>query len=292
MPRRSQSVVDFTESAIERIARLEALPQPSLIKTRYPVVLLHGFGIMAAVRRRGHLHSEAMQLRERGVWAYAPNVAPYNTVQARCEMWKERIDHVLEETGADQITLIAHSMGGLDGRYLISQMGLHDRVGALVTISTPHRGSAIADFIIEQPDQLQEWLANVADWIGTRAIGEESSNARRAVRELTPEFMSTTFNPSVPDHPDVEYWSYAGRAGKGTDVPIDPFFYMLNNYLYKREGVNDGYVSVRSAKWGSFLGTIDADHARQVGIDSRLGGSFDSGGFYRSIVERLAEHGF
>lgn len=283
---------DLPTSALQRVAGLKPFPQPPVIPLRYPVLLMHGFGIVASVRRGGHMHELAMMLRAHGVRAYAPNVAPYNTVAERSAMWKQRIERMLDETGAETFTVIAHSMGGLDARYLISNMDLHEYVPALVTISTPHRGTSIAEFVLDQPEMVREWLANMADWVGTRALDDSSSNALQAVSELTPEHMQHTFNPQVPDHPSVQYWSYAGRAGKGTDVPLDPFFYALNNYLYKREGVNDGYVAVDSAKWGDFLGTIDADHARQVGLDSRLGADFDTEAFYRSIVEMLYEKGY
>lgn len=282
----------FTESAIQRFAGLEAFPQPPVIPLRHPVVLLHGFGIMAAFQRGGHLHQEAMYLRQRGVRAYAPNVAPYNSIPVRAEMWKERVQHILDETGADHLSLIAHSMGGLDARYLISRLGLHEHVRALVTVSTPHRGTAIANAVLNQPDLVRDWLANVADYIGARALDDSPSDVLGAVSELTPEHMQSTFNPDVPDHPSVRYWSYAGQAGRGTDVPLDPFFYVLNSIVHKHEGVNDGYVSVESAKWGTFLGTIDADHARQIGIRSSLGADFDSNAFYADVVRMLANEGF
>lgn len=283
---------DLPTSALQRFANLEPLPQPPIIPLRYPVLLMHGFGILASVRRGGHMHELAMNLRHHGVHAYAPNVAPYNTVAARSEMWLRRIDHMLEETGAPRFTIVAHSMGGLDARYLISKRGLHDRVEAVVTISTPHRGTPIATLALNQPDMVREWLANMADWVGTRALEDTPSDAMQAVKELTPAFMRDTFNPEVPNHPSVRYWSYAGRAGKGTDVPLDPFFYMLNTYLYKREGLNDGYISVDSAKWGDFLGTIDADHARQVGLNSNLGADFDANAFYTSIIRMLYDQGY
>lgn len=237
------------------------------------------------------MHDIAMALRENGVWAFAPNVAPYNTVAVRAQMWEDRIAHMLNQSGADRFSIIAHSMGGLDARYLIHTTDLHEKIEALVTVSTPHRGTSIANLALEQPDKVREWLANVFDWIGSKAMQDSPSNALDSVRELTPDHVQNTFNPAVPDHPDVRYWSYAGRAGKGTDVPLDPFFYMLNNLLYSREGINDGYVSVQSAKWGTFLGTIDADHARQVGIESNLGASFDAPAFYRAIVRMLADEG-
>ena len=282
----------FTESAIQRLTGLDAYPQPPLIPLRGPVMLMHGFGILASFQRGGHLHQEAMYLRERGIRAYAPNVAPYNSIRVRAAMWKQRIEHILDETQADGLSLIAHSMGGLDARYLITQLGFHEHVHSLVTVSTPHRGTPIAEVVLDQPDLVRDWLADLADYIGSRALEDSPSDALTAVSELTPEYMATTFNPSVPDHSSVQYWSYAGQAGKGTDVPLDPFFYVLNAITYKREGVNDGYVSVDSAKWGTFLGTIDADHARQIGIASSLGGAFDAKAFYADIARRLAQEGF
>src|SRR5215467_13558972 len=49
-----------------------------------------------------------------------------------------------------EIHIVAHSMGGLDTRYLLSRnlQGLAERVVSLSTISTPHRGSPIADLLL------------------------------------------------------------------------------------------------------------------------------------------------
>ncbi len=282
----------LSASALKRLTGLEPFPQPSIIPTRRPIVLMHGFGIGASLRRGGHLHEEAMHLRSRGVRAVAPNVSPYNTVTSRCETWQRRLRRILDELQADRFSIIAHSMGGLDARYLISKKGWHEYVDVLVTVATPHRGSSIATLTLKQPESVREWLANMADWLGTHILEDGSADVRRAVRELTPEYVQTTFNNEVPDHSDVDYWSYGCRAGKGTDTPIDPIFRYFNSHLYEQEGLNDGIVSVNSAKWGQYLGTVDADHARQVGIRSRLAADFDSNEFYATIAERLAKHGY
>jgi triacylglycerol lipase len=279
-------------SALRRLTGLESFPQPPVIPVKAPVVLMHGFGVGASFRRGGHLHEEALHLRSRGVRAIAPNVSPYNTVRARTSQWDERLRHVLETTGTDRLLLIAHSMGGLDARYLISKMGWHEVVDALVTISTPHRGSAIASLVLDQPDLVRDWISDVANWVGTHILEDGSADVRQALKELTPSFMESTFNPEVPNDPNVEYWSYGCQAGKGTDVPIAPIFRYLNRYLFDREGVNDGIVSVESARWGKYQGTIDADHGRQVGVSSGLASHFDSNGFYASIVDDFAEAGY
>ncbi len=227
-----------------------------------------------------------------GVLAYAPNVVPYNTVAVRTEMWIDRIAHVLSETGADKLNLIAHSMGGLDARYLICQHAMHDRIATLTTIATPHRGTHIAEFIVTRPERVRHLLAELADWLGTRAVPEGEADFRTAVAELTPEHMIEHFNRENGDHPAVRYQSYGGAAGKGTVVPANPFLRIGNNLLFATEGPNDGIVSVSSAKWGEYLGTIDADHAAQVGLSFGTGSRFSSNDFFHEVVCRLAAEGY
>ena len=52
-------------------------------------------------------------------------------------------------TGGDLHIIARTSMGGLDSRFLLSNnlLGLADRVVSLSTVSTPHRGSPVADLI-------------------------------------------------------------------------------------------------------------------------------------------------
>src|SRR5262249_40078789 len=44
-----------------------------------------------------------------------------------------------------KVHLIAHSMGGLDSRYMISRLGMADRILSLTTLGTPHQGTSLAD---------------------------------------------------------------------------------------------------------------------------------------------------
>jgi triacylglycerol lipase len=282
----------FTETAIRRFAGLDAFPLPPIIPVRYPVVLMHGFGMLAGLRRGGHFRDTAESLRLRGVRAYAPNVAPYNTVEARGSMWIRRIEHVLAETRSSKVNLIAHSMGGLDARWIIAHRGLGDRVGALVTVSTPHRGSSLAEYILSSPDRIRNWLTDVANWMGTQIVDDGGADFRTAVAELTPSNVIDNFNSAVIDDERVRYWSYAGVAGRGCDHSTNPFLRLFNNYLYDREGINDGMVSVESAKWGDYLGEISADHAQQIGAAFPGSSGFSPAEFYASVAEMLANHDF
>ena len=279
----------ITSTAIRRITRLEAFPQPEVIPLREPVVLMHGFGLLAFLARGGHLHEEAMYLRVRGVLAFAPNVSPYDTIAERAATWKSHIDEILSQTRQRHVHLIAHSMGGLDARYLISKLGMHSHVRSLTTISTPHRGSSIAELVLERPGKVQEWISDAANWIGERALEESGTDFHRAIQNLTPSALQDSFNPEVLDHPDVWYRSFAGAVGKGTLYGINPLLRPFNSLLYSREGVNDGIVAVSSAKWGEFEGEIAADHAQQIGIDILPSSDFSSSEFIADLVRDLAQ---
>ncbi len=285
------SIAQRAERLARRAIKLVPLPQPPLVRTRYPVVLMHGFGALANLMQGGVLHAEAMHLRGHGVLAYAPHVNPYDTVAVRAAAWSERLDAVLAETGAEKVSLVAFSSGGLDARYLISTLGRAAQVAALVTVSTPHRGSAVADYLLSRPERLRAWAVGLMDFVGRAAYEPAAPRTEDALRELTPVWVCDTFNPAHPDHPDIYYASWAGRAGRGTGVPISPALAVPNRILYAATGVNDGLVAVESARWGEVLGTLDADHGQQVGLRFARG-SFDAKAFYLGLARDLGERGF
>lgn len=288
----ARPVSDLGKTTLRRFAGRTVFPQPEVISTRHPLVLMHGFGLLASLRRGGHLHDQAMHLRGHGVSAYAPNVSPYHTIPVRAELWCAIIGQILEETGSEKVNLVAHSMGGLDARYLISELRMHHAVASLVTIASPHRGSALADLVLEQPERLQGWMTDAARWVSDATMAGTPSDFHRAVSDLTPEYVTSTFNPSVPDHPDVRYWSYTAHAGRGTDVSINPLLAPLNMMLYAREGPNDGFVSEESGRWGECLGVIKADHAQQIGIGRSIGSKFDSNAFITDVARMLKAEGY
>lgn len=278
-------------TTLARFTVLDPFPQPEVVCTRYPVVLMHGFGLLAGLRRHGHLHEEALFLRSHGVLAYAPNVSPYQTIAVRAGQWADRLARVLGETGAAKVNLVAHSMGGLDARYLIGPLGFQDRVASLTTVSTPHHGSSIAVLALEQPEKLRDALADFVNWMGASTQLHPTADVLAALLELTPEHVCDTFNCTVPDHDAILYRSFAGQAGRGTAHAINPLLRLQNHLLYTREGPNDGLVSVESARWGTFCGTLDADHAEQVGLRLIPGGGFDSNAFYLAQAAALRDAG-
>lgn len=249
------------------------------------VVLMHGFGAFMHLLADVSIRPMVAALTGVGRSVHAPMVQPYDTVPERAARWMEHLRRIRAESSSD-LHLIGFSSGGLDARYVITRLGGHEIVASLTTISAPHHGSSLAEFILETPQPVRKGLVGFADWMGDRLEGAERARAGRALEELTTTFVSEEFNPLTPDHPGVVYRSWAGRAGKGTDVPIIPILRIPNRIVYNREGPNDGIVSVSSATWSGFRGTIDADHARQIGVKA-MNGVFDATSFISSIVDGL-----
>jgi hypothetical protein len=76
----------------------------------------------------------------------APQVPVSESAAVRGRQLKEAIRLQLENMPPDtRVHILAHSMGGLDGRWVIAKGGLADRIDSLTTIATPHRGTSLGD---------------------------------------------------------------------------------------------------------------------------------------------------
>lgn len=246
--------------------RLSPDPQPPYYQLSHPVVLIHGWGMIGSLFRTGMFHHLALELRKQGIVAFAPNVVPYHSIETRAQEWKLRINRILEQTNAEKVHLIAHSMGGLDMRYFISELDGWQVTQSLTTVSTPHHGAVMAQFTLDRPELLQKFVYQAFKVLGDSAFPHTPSDPKVSIRQLTKRYINEEFNPNILDHPAVIYQSCAGVSGKGTSDRVHPSLKLQNLLIYQHEGVNDGMISVESAKWSGFMGTFNADHARQVGI--------------------------
>jgi triacylglycerol lipase len=221
-----------------------------------PVVLHHGF--MGLEFRAGPMNLLSnfrgidRAIAGRGHPLILSRVHPTAGVETRARQLKEVILRQLDILGRPQepVLLIAHSMGGLDARYMIARLGMADRVRALLTVTAPHRGTPYADWCVRH--------------IGRRLGGFQLLNFLRwdmqAAIDLTTE-SCRRFNEQVPDHPDVRYFSVSA-ARPWHRVPA----FALHAYkiVYDAEGDNDCLISVRSSTWGEHLGVWPADHFHTI----------------------------
>lgn len=103
------------------------------------------------------------------------------------------------------VNIVAHSMGGLDARYMISRLKPPNvKVLSLTTIASPHRGSAFADYVFEQigPENLPRFYRVL------QLMRIETG----AFSQLTRRYMTKDFNLKTPDREGVRYFSYGAMA--------------------------------------------------------------------------------
>ncbi len=247
---------------------------------RHPVVFCHGMLAMTMLRMQVPEEANYFThlrpfLRERGIEALYPSVEPTGGVAARAEQLRDLIRHWTDEP----INLIAHSMGGLDARFLITHLGMADRVASLTTIAAPHHGTTIADWFCLNFRQRVPLLLTL------EAFGINVDGFRDCRTDVC-----RTFNERTPNVPGVRYFSYTASVPSSR---VSPLLRRAWNILTPAEGANDGLVSVRSAVWGQVLGTLSVDHFAQTpdGLFVRPGETFDAVNFYSHLIEDLAHRG-
>lgn len=166
------------------------------------------------------------------------------------QLKRQCMDHLQRLGGADaRMVIIAHSMGGLDARYMITHLGMAERVDALLTISTPHRGSAYHDYLIGQLGplaRLQPVLKVAVDLEGIWDV----TVARTRV-----------FNERVPDVPGVRYYCVTASCPRER-APV--FLRGAHAHILATQGPNDGLVAIESARWGTELGHWPFHHLHLV----------------------------
>lgn len=106
---------------------------------RRPVLLVHGYGCS-----RGIWCTQRARLEAAGhVVATITLTPPFGHIDEMVPLLAKRIDDVLAATGASQLVLVGHSMGGLVCRDYLAVHG-GDKVASLITLATPHQGSQLA----------------------------------------------------------------------------------------------------------------------------------------------------
>jgi triacylglycerol lipase len=243
----------------------------------YPIVLAHGvcpFDILwnRALRidntddpKLDNLHyfkGVRTMLESRGYVARHARVRWASGVDDRATDLAENVRLILRDTEADKVNIIAHSMGGLDARHMLfnDRNGgkIHERIASLTTISTPHEGSPVADWMCAHLSPLRKVVPTLG--IDLKGIGDLRSAACRRFND-DPEVKS--FESACESA--IEFRTYAGaQSFWGVFAPLKLAYVIIE----RSEGENDGLVSIPSARWRAayFQGVVNnTDHLNELG---------------------------
>lgn len=272
-----------------------AIVRNEYAKPKNPIILAHGlFGFdqlhLAGARLPGihYWRGITEALAARGVECFTATVPPSGSIEARAEKLRTYIE---EKAAGRSVNIIAHSMGGLDARYMISRLKPENpKILSLTTVATPHRGSTFADYILEQIGPLNiPKVYKVLEFFGLES---------GAFSQLTQTYMSETFNQKTPDDPNVSYYSY----GAAFDPGWLSVFRQSHRIVERSEGANDGLVSIGSSQWGTYKGTLNGvSHLDLINWTNRLRWfffemsgrkrNFNAVALYLDIADMLAKEG-
>lgn len=244
---------------LENLPERYAQPQ----KVGFPVLLCHGVGVIVILLKCSHMQRIANYYQHLGVSSFAPHVTPYASIEQRATEWSGHIQTILQQTKAEKIHLVGHSMGGLDIRRLAHEPELKGRIASLHLVSTPNRGSALADIHMQLPNWVTAPAVYAANQFANRIHKAQKSDTLEAMENLRPHFLAA-FNERYPDQADIPTYSYPAVIGPESERSAPIGVNILNHLLYKKEGKNDGFVSVDSARWGKTVDVYTLAHQEQI----------------------------
>ncbi len=265
-----------------------------ICKTKYPIVLVHGvffrdnklFNYWGRVPNTLKLH---------GATIYYGQHQSALTVKDSARELASRIKLIVERSGCEKVNIIAHSKGGLDCRYAISEFGLAPYVASLTTINTPHRGCLFAEKLLYAiPEKVKCKVAHAYN-VTLTALGDETPDFLAAVSDLTatsckelneklifPDGIYSQSVGSVMSHP---------RKGK---FPLNLSYRYVKNF----DGENDGLVGEKSFAWGEKYTLLRTDgkrgisHGDMIDLNRENIRDFDVRSFYTDLVSDLRQRGF
>lgn len=223
---------------------------------RYTLVLCHGLGFFEKLPdvfpslQLSHWGDIADSLIRMGCKVITVQVPSTGAIAERANVLHRELERRLERN--TRVNFLAHSMGGLDCRHLITHIRPESyKPVSLTTLSCPHRGSPFMDWCRdylglgristsastvdrasveasggtarqERQDAAIDQLKREADSTSvssspiSSAILTHTMLARTidcpAYANLTTRYLKHVFNPATPDMPDVSYFSFGAKV--------------------------------------------------------------------------------
>lgn len=251
---------DFLRDSIESRTR-------KLFGDVFDRILLHlnSHGIRLQTDRLHYFRGILSYLEDDGFDVHHTRTSFAKRLEDRANDLKAQVELIINSTGADKVHVIAHSMGGLDARFMIARLGMAERVASLTTIGTPHLGTSFADEGLK--DGGDKLIALLGDVIDLRGFADLSRDACRL-------FNNSIHRSEAAN--SVFYQTYSSAEERPMIFrPLQIAWDIIN----REEGENDGLVPVTSQAWLAELAgdegaskkvvqkkfPIPADHLNEVG---------------------------
>ena len=281
-----------TECEKEAINR--SRKEQKLCRTKYPILMVHGvfFRDSRFFNYWGRIPKE---LEQNGASVYYGNHQSAATIEQSAAELAERIKSLVAELGCEKVNIIAHSKGGLDCRYALSQLDVAPYVASLTTVNTPHRGCLFADCLLTKISPKTKDRVAEAYNRTLKKLGDTNPDFLSAVTQLTATYCAD-FNSNNPQ-PEGVYCQSVGSVlpkARGGKFPLNFSHHIVSYY----DGENDGLAGERSFPWGERYICLrpktsrGISHGDMIDLNRQNFEGFDVREFYVELVKDLKDKGF
>ncbi len=289
-------IINLVHDEIEFELEKEQLDntQKEMCKTKFPILLVHGV-FFRDFKKFNYWGRIPRTLESRGAKIYYGEHQSALSIQKSAKELAARIKYIVERTGCEKVNIIAHSKGGLDCRYALSEYNIDQYVASLTTVNTPHRGCVFADRLLDAaPESLKNSVSKIYN-TALKELGDEEPNFMEAVTDLT-NSSCKILNEKLHFPENV----YLQSIGSVITKPQSGKFPLNLSYRYVKDfdGENDGLVGIDSFQYGDNYTLLRINEKRGIShvdiIDLNRENikGFDVREFYCDLVKDLKDRGY
>ena len=233
-------------------------------KTTYPVVFAHGmagfddilgydywgddYGVFVGDPCDKFLEVYCNSYIDPNQKAIATSVQPFHDSEVRGYQLANQIESYMAAVGASYINLIGHSQGGLDIRKAAKELRARKGyrvVRVLISISSPHRGSPVAKYILDLGDGVTSVISALATIYGN-IVYQSGNEPYWAAKQLVYNDYekdgrwtgAKRFNTLYPVSSYYAY-RYASVITAQKGLSVNPALFLVKEGFYDIDG--DGY---------------------------------------------------
>ena len=217
--------------------------------TKYPIILVHGIAAkqLSFFNAFGKIDRH---LKKEGFKVYVSDHDGFGSIENNAEQLKQFTKRVMEECGTDKVNLVAHSKGGLDSKYMITNLGMEDNVASLTTICTPHQGSIIASKIYKMPYSVKIIISSIVNDLYLVIAKDKHPDSMKVCEQLC---TVDTYEEVMCFSNKVYCQSYSTNIAKTEDCIVMAMPRNIQSQALAPD--NDGLVAEESTRFGVYRGS-------------------------------------
>jgi triacylglycerol lipase len=233
-------------------------------RTTYPVVFAHGMGGFDNLLGYNYWGDDyGMFVGDPCGWfeivcngwldrhqqSFVARVQPFQSSEVRGLQLANDIEGYMASKGVSRVNIVGHSQGGLDARKaakVLYQRRGYTVVSVLISVSSPHRGSPVAKYILDRGRGVTNLIDALARYYGNTIYGPGADGYAGAKQLVYNDYDpndgvitgAKAFNQAYPV--DSRYASrYGSLMTAQRGLSVNPALYLLKEFFFDIDG--DGY---------------------------------------------------